>query len=136
MLGNSATSLLLEVGPHSALAGPIRQTVKASATTADYIPTLVRGADAASCMLECAGSLFQRGCPIDFDVINSIGKVLVDLPTYPWQRDGHYWSESRLSQSWRQREFSKHDILGSRVAEVSLHIAVEQLTLPSRADIM
>lgn len=136
MLGNSTTPLLLEVGPHSALAGPIRQTVKASARTADYIPTLVRGADAASCMLECTGSLFQRGCPIDFNAINSIGKVLVDLPTYPWQRDGHYWSESRLSQSWRQREFSKHDILGSRVAEVSLHIAVEQLTLPSRADIM
>jgi acyl transferase domain-containing protein len=132
MLGNPATSLLLEVGPHSALAGPIRQTVKASAVTADYIPTLVRGTDAVSSMLECAGSLFQRGCPVDFDVINSSGKVLVDLPTYPWQRDGHYWSESRLSQSWRQRVFLKHDILGSRVVEVSLHTVTTQL--PSHTD--
>lgn len=136
MLGSSATSILLEVGPHSALAGPIRQTVKASAATADYIPTLVRDADATACMLECAGSLFQRGYPIDFEVINHIGKVLVDLPTYPWQRDGHYWSESRLSQSWRQREFSKHDILGSRVFEVSSHIAFENPIPSSRADTM
>lgn len=132
VLGSFSMALLLEVGPHSALAGPIRQTMKAStiSTTSDYSPTLVRGSDAASCMLECAGSLFQRGLPINFEVISSRGHLLVDLPTYPWQREGHYWSESRLSQSWRQREFPKHDILGSRVPEVSL-VAVARFTLIS-----
>ena len=45
-VGELYNTPLLEVGPHSALAGPIRQTVKASARTADYIPTLVRGATA------------------------------------------------------------------------------------------
>lgn len=126
ILEKSTTPLLLEVGPHSALSGPIRHTIKAKATQADYIPTLVRGGDAASCMLECAGSLFQKGYTINFEVINPVGRVLVDLPAYPWQREGHYWSESRLSLSWRKREFAKHDILGSRVAEVNIRTARER----------
>src|SRR6266516_2892413 len=37
-----ANKLFLEIGPHSALAGPLRQISKGSGIQASYVPTLVR----------------------------------------------------------------------------------------------
>lgn len=111
--------LFLEVGPHSALAGPLRQILKADGGSAvTYASTQVRDNDSRSSMLAAAGRLFQHGINIDFSAITSEGRTLTDLPTYPWQRSGNYWAESRISKAWRFREHAHHDILGSQVGEV------------------
>jgi acyl transferase domain-containing protein len=119
LLSDLPDTVLLEVGPHSALAGPLRQTMKSTNfAKAEYLGTLVRNKNASAAMLSSMGSLFQSGVPVRFERVAPKGTVLTDLPRYSWDRQGPYWTESRLSQGWRQREFPKHDILGARVVEV------------------
>ncbi|KAL1883305.1 Type I Iterative PKS [Diaporthe australafricana] len=120
---SAGNCILLEIGPHSALAGPIRQILKAAqtspatTTTTTYLSTLARDSDEAVYMLSAAGQLFVNGADIRFDVINPSGRVRTDLPRYPWHRDARYWHESRLSSEWRKRRFPHHEFLGSRVHE-------------------
>ncbi|KAF2195930.1 hypothetical protein K469DRAFT_545317 [Zopfia rhizophila CBS 207.26] len=120
LLKTNGSSLFLEIGPHSALAGPIRQILHAQGnSSARYLPTFVRGQDAHASLLQAVGGLFQRGVDVNLSSTVPSANTLVDLPIYPWQREGHFWSESRISREWRQRKFPHHDILGSRVNNVS-----------------
>lgn len=113
--------LFLEIGPHSALAGPLRQIFqhKQLNPMPTYISTLTRSEDQVHNILSAAGQLFQNGTHIDFAAINGPGKVLTDLPAYPWQRDTSYWKESRVTRNWRLRKFPHHELLGSRTLESS-----------------
>jgi acyl transferase domain-containing protein len=107
----------LEVGPHSALAGPIRQALRNNDPNVDYVPTLVRNNSGVVDILHTVGHLWLRNIDIGFNHIVPTGKFLTDLPSYPWHYEGRYWSESRLSKEWRLREFPHHDILGTRTIE-------------------
>lgn len=114
------SKIFLEVGPHSALAGPLRQIFKSSLSEdLTYVPTLTRGKDCTRSLLTTAGQLFSLGASVDYSAIVPYGDVLTDLPVYPWHHDTEYWSESRLSREWRLRRYPHHDILGSRIAEGS-----------------
>jgi SAM-dependent methyltransferase len=112
-------TLFLELGPHSTLAGPLRQIFKSRNAASDpiYVPTLLRNENQVVCLATAAGSLYQNGVMIDFAAINGPGKVLTDLPTYSWQHDAKYWSESRVTKGWRLRQFPHHELLGSRMLE-------------------
>jgi acyl transferase domain-containing protein len=114
---NAAPLMLVEIGPHSALAGPIRQIIKECQRDVSYIPTLVRSEDATHNLLTAAGKLFLKGIKLDFQAVNRGGRVLADLPSYSWNHSTRYWDEGRLSKQWRLREFAHHDLLGSRVAD-------------------
>lgn len=114
-----ANNLFLEIGPHSALAGPLRQIFKQHQPDALYVPTLVRGQDDTTSLLTAVGNLFVKGLAADFDSINPGGSVLTDLPRYPWHHDDSFWDEGRVSREWRLRQFKRHDLLGSQVFEGS-----------------
>ncbi|KXJ95034.1 beta-ketoacyl synthase [Microdochium bolleyi] len=118
--------IFVEIGPHSALAGPVRQILqkynKSSSAAVQYIPTLVRGQNGHVNLLESAGRLWQQGIDIDLGAANNMlrqepGRVLTDLPAYPWHHDAEYWNESRLTREWRFRRFAHHELLGLRVAD-------------------
>lgn len=110
--------LFLEIGPHATLAGPLRQICAEKGTACGHIPTMVRHADSAESILSAYGQLYQRGIEIDFRPIVPAGKVLVDLPAYPWDHSGgSFWHENRVSQAWRLREHGHHSLLGQRVPE-------------------
>ncbi|KAF1979110.1 putative polyketide synthase [Bimuria novae-zelandiae CBS 107.79] len=117
----SHPTVLVEIGPHPALAGPLRQIFQAHqpSPSPTYISTLTRNKDQVHALLATAGQLFQQGVPLDFAATNGPGKVLTDLPTYPWQHDVSYWTESRVSRNWRFRAFPHHELLGSRMLESS-----------------
>ncbi|KAI1380906.1 ketoacyl-synt-domain-containing protein [Hypoxylon crocopeplum] len=119
----SEPDILIEIGPHAALKGPIMQTLKAlglpASKTPAYIPTLVRGRDATEATLELAGQLFVRGYEgIDFFNINhrrsEIEKpdIIPFLYTYPWSRQ-RCWYESRITRQHRLKPFARHDLLGT-----------------------
>lgn len=111
--------VFVEIGPHSALQGPLRQIFRAcNLSNPFYISALVRNASCTQSILQCVGQLFIRGISIDFKAIAS-GKVLTDLPPYPWNHEAEYWDESRVSKDWRLRQYSHHDILGSRITDGS-----------------
>ncbi|KAF4879129.1 Highly reducing polyketide synthase FUM1 [Colletotrichum siamense] len=107
----------LEIGPHSALAGPIRQILGAEKINAEYIATLIRGQDAHQEILRAVGELWLRNHPVALDGVFEKGDILTDLPSYPWHYEGPLWHESRLSEEYRLRQFRHHELLGSRVLQ-------------------
>lgn len=119
----SENPVFLEIGPHSALAAPLRQIFRTLAARSPvYIPTLFRyDEDVESQLLKTAGQAHASGVVVNLSSIIEPGKTLTDLPPYPWQHDLPYWSESRLSREWRQRKFPHHEILGSRVVDTTDH---------------
>ena len=120
VLGEIPTDkLFLEIGPHSALAGPLRQIFKtvASASTPVYVPTMLRGQNCTSSLLTAAGNMYLQNIPLDFDKLTPGQMVLTDLPTYSWRHDMKHWNESRVAREWRLRRFPHHQLLGSRTLE-------------------
>ncbi len=112
---------IIEIGPHSALAGPIRQIKAAlgySNERLTYLPSLIRGSNGVDDMLGLAGALFLTGYPVDIPRINakegSTPRLLVDLPAYQWNYDQIHWVEGRLTREQRFRKHNRHDLLGSR----------------------
>ncbi|UNI18759.1 putative PKS/NRPS-like protein biosynthetic cluster [Purpureocillium takamizusanense] len=110
---------VIEIGPHSALAGPIKQIVKASTPSGPttYHSVLYRYQDASTTALGLARDLFVKGASIKFRRVNDPhGKakkdVLTNLPTYNWHHKTAHWSESRRSAQYRHRKFPKHDLFG------------------------
>lgn len=122
----SNVDLFIEIGPHSALSGPIKQIKsELSLEKLQYLPTLIRGADSATKLLELAGELFLRDYPVDMERLTTIeealpgGKIhnmrglfIADLPSYQWNRK-EFWDEARLSREQRAPSFMRHDILGA-----------------------
>ncbi|KAK4106755.1 hypothetical protein N658DRAFT_461640 [Parathielavia hyrcaniae] len=125
--GEPAFDLLLEVGPHSALKGPLRQILQHhSVSTVPYVSVLLRKETAVDSAIRAASALYVRGVPVRVQSINqpmatpsSPIKPLVDLPSYPWDHSLRYWAESRLSRNYRLRKFGRHDLLGAPAADAS-----------------
>ncbi|KAJ0382055.1 hypothetical protein COL922a_013306 [Colletotrichum nupharicola] len=107
----------LEIGPHSALAGPLRQICSQTSCPCNYASCLIRGDDGVKTLLSCFGRLFQEGFHLNLGALYSGGKTLNDLPTYAFDHSLSLWYESRVSQAWRQRKYPHHALLGARVLE-------------------
>jgi acyl transferase domain-containing protein len=114
---------LLEVGPHSALQGPIRDILKKSprGTSVNYTSMLVRNNPADVTTLSMAGQLYCSGYPVNLSAVNAPAgsdtqqrlKMLVDLPEYPFDHSRGYWHESRISKNYRFRKAPPLELLGS-----------------------
>ena len=118
---------LIEIGPHSALEMPLKQTckkLKIKEGDFHYNSALIRGKNSVSCALNLMGQLFLHGHEVAFAQINYVetqvqtsssmqGKVLTNLPPYPWTYDGPVlWNEGRQSRELRNRKYGHHDLLG------------------------
>ncbi|KAI1126023.1 putative polyketide synthase [Nemania abortiva] len=110
-------AIFLEIGPHSALAGPLRQILTSKSCSAPYVSTLSRGQDCHESLLTALGKLWSLHVDIDFKGVIPEGVCLPDLPRYPWNYEGSHWFESRLSKEWRQRTHAYHNLLGARAVE-------------------
>jgi malonyl CoA-acyl carrier protein transacylase/SAM-dependent methyltransferase/NAD(P)-dependent dehydrogenase (short-subunit alcohol dehydrogenase family) len=113
----------LEVGPHSALKGPVSEIYEqiSGKTIATYVGSLSRGRDDVSAFSNALGSLWVIGAGVDFERLHktlyedaSEVPVLRDLPAYPWDHDRVLWSEARSSILRRQQQGLYHDLLGQR----------------------
>ncbi|KAI0914186.1 ketoacyl-synt-domain-containing protein [Ustulina deusta] len=117
----TGVNMLLELGPHSALQGPLKQilkTVGGHAAKVPYIAALVRKKDAVETALDVAATFFTKGAVLDFEAINfpKQGKsplLLSDLPRYSWNYSAKYWHESRFTQLHKNRSAPRNDILGT-----------------------
>ncbi|KAH0438713.1 polyketide synthase [Colletotrichum camelliae] len=118
LLQTSSTSLHLEVGPHSALAGPLKQIYSENAIAPAYITAQKRGANSMVSFLSAVGELHCRGVPVAFPVLDGV-RPLTDLPPYPWHMSKTYWPESRVIKAFQFPEHPPHELLGSRVLEDS-----------------
>lgn len=119
---------LLEIGPHCALQGPIRETLKTltKVKPIEYSSTLVRFVSAIESLPDALGRLHCGGHSIDLSGFNKQGSTfprclgtLADLPEYPFDHSVSYWRESRLSQGHRFRKEPRNDFLGIQVPDWS-----------------
>ncbi|KAK8017984.1 hypothetical protein PG991_007174 [Apiospora marii] len=115
--------ILIEIGPHSALQGPSLQSLKAiGVTDVPYLTALSRWEDSRKTCLALAGDIFARSFPVDLFKANEIAtlssssrkpKVLVGLPSYPWNHQQRHWAETRWAREQRLRSHPPLALLGA-----------------------
>ena len=114
-------ALALEIGPHPALRGPFRQTMKPLLSSPlPYVTCLERNKDSIESMSEAMGVTWSHLGPSCVDICgwhNTFGlprtrSMLKDLPTYAWDHEHSYWHESRLSRNYRFQNLRPHSLLG------------------------
>ncbi|KAF8856698.1 putative hybrid NRPS/PKS enzyme [Acephala macrosclerotiorum] len=113
----------IEVGPHPALQGPVKQTIEAiSGDALAYTGTLQRGLNDIHALANSLGSLWKLfgESVVSFsdydDLVSAYGsrKLLKNLPIYSWDHDRVFWHESRVSKAYRTRKEGINEILGTR----------------------
>lgn len=117
----------IELGPHSALQGPIRQMKLRSGNGKEvgYSSVLHRNKEADITALELAGTLHCSGYHVNIQAVNNqenskgyaSGQMLTDLPPYPFNYDKSHWFESRMSRNYRLRQHPYNPYLGTRVLD-------------------
>ncbi|KLU82825.1 hypothetical protein MAPG_01893, partial [Magnaporthiopsis poae ATCC 64411] len=118
---------LVEIGPHSALQGPIKQILAAvGRPKTPYASALLRKKSAVDTALDLAGGLFMKGAFLNMNAVNfpagslsttSQGSpkqptLLTDLPRYVWNHSSKFWHESRMTQMHKHRKFGRNDLIG------------------------
>ncbi|KAH8692262.1 polyketide synthase [Talaromyces proteolyticus] len=124
----SAIDIVLEIGPHAALAGPIRQSLQQlnMADKVTYASMLRRKECSHRAAITAMGMLWAAGIKVIVENVNSFSRVpqqqipLIDLPKYPWNHEASYWHESALSKSLRFRHAPRTDLLGEPVREFTM----------------
>ncbi|KAL5342468.1 hypothetical protein BJX70DRAFT_394689 [Aspergillus crustosus] len=125
----TSVDVLLEVGPHTALGGPIREILSLPEFAHIDIPywgCLVRDEHAGDSMRAAALNLFRHGQVLTMHEINfptedgayedeHTLQVVTDLPSYPWNHSMRHWQESRVNRAIRERSDPPHELLGMPV---------------------
>ncbi|HEY2739204.1 MAG TPA: LLM class flavin-dependent oxidoreductase, partial [Thermoanaerobaculia bacterium] len=88
----------LEIGPHPALAGPLRQCLEHRGREGTVLASMRRDADVRMTMLGAAGALYAQGYEIDWTAIYPGDSAFTRFPSYPWQRE-RYWIESGIEET-------------------------------------
>lgn len=109
--------MVVEIGAHSTLAGPIHQILKGHKNL-PYISLLKRHGHAVHTVQDAACMLLSQGYPVTLAAVNghADGIFLPGLPGYAWNHSTQHWAESRLSQEYRHKRFPPHELLGSPIA--------------------
>jgi acyl transferase domain-containing protein/NADPH:quinone reductase-like Zn-dependent oxidoreductase len=117
----TGVGLLVEVGPHAALQGPIKQILKhvgGPVAKIGYASVLSRKKDAVQTALSLAGSLFVKGAVLDMSAVNfpklleRPPQVLIDMPRYPWNHSTKFYHENRFTQTHKFHNTPRNDIIG------------------------
>lgn len=122
-VGNFKTgvSLVIELGPHAALQGPIKQILKyigGPASTISYSSALTRKRNAVETALALAGTMFVKGVPLNMESINfptpleRPPQVLIDMPRYAWNHSSSFYHESRVTKIHKFHDAPRNDIIG------------------------
>ncbi|KAF4824807.1 Polyketide synthase-nonribosomal peptide synthetase [Colletotrichum siamense] len=138
-LGNTMAGMFnlgIEVGPHPALQGPVKQTGKSlplqeytGESPLAYTGLFERGKNGTESVSKGLGYIWQtfgEGV-VDFNAYETFcSGELVDksnfavtkgLPTYPWDHSRTLWQESRLSKAFRTNKNRSHELLGRQILD-------------------
>lgn len=118
---------IVELGPHSALKGPVTQTGKSLRDqTIKYTALLDRNKDDRIAFSEFVGKMWtwfgSDAVQLRNFVQNSSSPGLLhhrlqDPPSYPWDRSQIYYRESRISRQYHHRTHAPHELLGTRTRD-------------------
>ncbi|KAI0569074.1 Lovastatin nonaketide synthase-like protein, partial [Pyrenophora tritici-repentis] len=119
--GQKAVDVLIEIGPHGALAAPIRQSLQVAQfkdLQIGYISALKRNENAVHTMHDLAGFLWTRGYPVNLAVVNSTEtqhnrpQFLTGLTPYPWNYQSKLRAESSIAKRYRLRPVGPDELIG------------------------
>ncbi|KAI1029050.1 hypothetical protein LB504_012981 [Fusarium proliferatum] len=112
---------VLEIGPHAALRGPIREIMELTPEVSGivYESVLRRGTSAVDTALGAANWLWCRGYEVDMSdaSIAKDSSLVVNAPGYPFNHSNIYWNESRISKGYRFRPAMRHELFGAPVPD-------------------
>ena len=111
LLRNGCTAFI-EIGPHPVLSSALTETVHAQKSAAISVPSLRRGEDERSTMLQGLARLYRDGATVRWSALYERPARALRLPAYPWQRQ-RLWHES--AETVRElRSLPPHPLLGDR----------------------
>ncbi|KAH8201465.1 hypothetical protein TruAng_004389 [Truncatella angustata] len=108
--GDVLPSILIEIGPHSALQNPSKEILERllsndtgkSPSQVTYMPSLVRGKNATTAILDLTAKLYSRGVSVKFEEVNQTEPsrvcVVHDLPPYEWNKAVRYIHQPRVAK--------------------------------------
>ncbi|EFQ34698.1 AMP-binding enzyme [Colletotrichum graminicola] len=118
--------LVVEVGPHPALRGPVLQTLMnlEPQNQPSYAFLLRRGEDSVQTLAAGFGQLWEAGLNPNLAAVDKLmsgiaGQPLRGLPTYHWQHDKEFWHESRFAKAFRGRKKPTHPLIGNPLPDSS-----------------
>ncbi|KAL1795381.1 hypothetical protein ACET3X_007197 [Alternaria dauci] len=119
--------VVIEMGPHPALKGPVTQVLKSVLDSCPpYLGLLRRGEDAIETFSHGLGQVWVTLGPsfVDFEGYDgafasemATPRMFKGLPSYPWDHDKVYWKEGRISRNYRLRKNAPHELLGRRLPD-------------------
>lgn len=112
--------MLVELGPHSTLHMPLRETINKSSSPVkpEYSSLLRRGMPGIESSFAAIGYLKCLGYPVDMEKLNNLhldGQIeytTLPLPSYVFDHSTKFWTESRASAQYRLGSQGKLDLLG------------------------
>ncbi|KAM7199185.1 hypothetical protein V8F33_004660 [Rhypophila sp. PSN 637] len=114
-----AVDVIIEIGPHSGLSSPLRQTLK-FLKIADivYASVLKRSENGLATANNLAGMLWTRGVAVDFTCItprpmDTDVPRRVDPPSYPWNHSARFVIDDPTEAAFRYRAHAKNALLGA-----------------------
>lgn len=116
--GNTV-DLLIEVGPHSALGGPVEQILSHHGIEkVNYESIIIRGKNGLKTSLQLASKLFLAGVPLNLAQVNGDlnTRQLTDLPPYQWNHSKAFRHETRIQRELMMRNFPSKSLIGAQNA--------------------
>jgi 1-acyl-sn-glycerol-3-phosphate acyltransferase len=108
----------LEISPHPVLATSVRECLAAAGVQGSVLPSLRRLDDDRKVLLRSLGGLYAQGRPVRWEAVQSRCSGYVKLPSYPWQRDRHWFEPAAGGREQPLRvagQSSGHPLLGARL---------------------
>ena len=136
MVTQGNVDIVVEVGPHAALKGPVGEITRGLEKKTAYVAALRRQEDGQMNLLRLAGHLFCLNAEVDLAAVNAVdrlrgadqhkgtqprlelvrGQFSSVIPQCQYSYGPIIYHESRLSQEFRSRSVPRHDLLGSMLA--------------------
>ena len=109
-------NVFVEIGPHAILRSYINDCMKSENISGLVLETLKRKQDSESCLRKSALKILLSGCEVDDKILfPSIGEH-VNLPSYPWQREYHWYPLTPEGSNLVNRK-REHPLLGYRLKD-------------------
>ncbi|WP_225931589.1 type I polyketide synthase [Leptolyngbya sp. 7M] len=143
-LAKSKYNTFIEINTHSILTTNIYQCLQHISYPLTIISSLQKQKDEQHSLLVSLGKLYTSGYPVQWQCIYPAKQPMVDLPTYPWQRQ-RYWlnqtasikrTERRIQSVTSEARLTNADenIIASTFEPADWRITRQQLLATATAD--
>lgn len=95
-------TIFIEMSPHPILLSAIEETCKHLDRPGRGFASLRRGQPERITLLGELGALYTSGYPVAWEKLYPHGGAVVSLPSYPWQRERHWFEDSSTSRQPEQ----------------------------------